>query len=377
MKGGIIMDVTVTAKVRIYPTPNENDLLLESGRAFSKACNYISNIVYNTRELSQAKLQKLVYNELRSVYKLPSQMACNAVRQVIGSYKTLKSNNHEWTLVNYNHEVSVLSWNRDYSFVGDMFSVGTLSGRIKVKYNADYIKKYLDDTWVFGTCKVINKHKKWFLHISVTKDIEQLSESDVCNVMGIDLGVNFLATTYDSNGETNFYSGKQIKHKRGQYKANRKALQQIQTASSRRKLKKIGNRENRWMQDVNHCITKALVTNSPKNTLFVLEDLTGIRNVTEKVNLKNRYEIVSWSFFDFRTKLEYKAKLNNHLVKLVDPAYTSQICPKCGHTEKGNRNKQRHEFKCKNCGYSSNDDRVASMNLYRKGIEYLSTVTNE
>jgi len=43
---------------------------------------------------------------------------------------------------------------------------------------------------------------------------------------------------------------------------------------ARHRLKAIGQRENRWIQDVNHQVSKALVENNPKHTLFVLEDLT-------------------------------------------------------------------------------------------------------
>jgi len=55
---------------------------------------------------------------------------------------------------------------------------------------------------------------------------------------------------------------------------------------ARHRLKAIGQRENRWMQDVNHCISKALVENNPKHTLFVLEDLTesSIRYSYDRVN---------------------------------------------------------------------------------------------
>ena len=45
----------------------------------------------------------------------------------------------------------------------------------------------------------------------------------------------------------------------------------------------MGNRENRWMQDVNHCVSKALVKENPPKTLFVLEDLTNVRTATERV----------------------------------------------------------------------------------------------
>ena len=119
-------------------------------------------------------------------------------------------------------------------------------------------------------------------------------------------------------------------------------------------------------QDFN-LVAKALVENNPKHTLFVLEDLSGIRNVTERVKTKDRYISVSWSFYDLEQKLIYKAKQNQSSVIKVDPRYTSQCCPACGHTEKSNRNKKIHLFTCKNCGYKSNDDRIGAMNLYQIG----------
>lgn len=79
-------------------------------------------------------------------------------------------------------------------------------------------------------------------------------------------------------------------HKRGEYKALRKELQQQQTPSARKRLKQIGQRENRYVTDVNHQVTKALIENNPKGTVFVLEDLTGVRQVTEKVQAKHRVD---------------------------------------------------------------------------------------
>ena len=126
------------------------------------------------------------------------------------------------------------------------------------------------------------------------------------------------------------------------------------------------------MTDVNHQITKALTQKHPKGTVFVLEDLTGIRQATEKVRLKNRYVSVSWAFYQFKQLLCYKAKENGQSVILIDPKYTSQTCPKCGHREKSNRDKKKHHFDCKRCHYQSNDDRIGAMNIHRKGIEFVS-----
>ena len=125
------------------------------------------------------------------------------------------------------------------------------------------------------------------------------------------------------------------------------------------------------MHDVNHQVSKALVELTPEGTLFVLEDLSNIRKATERVCKNGRYISVSWAYFDLEQKLKYKALKNRQLVISVNPAYTSQTCPKCGHIAKGNRNKKNHIFCCENCDYKSNDDRIGAMNLHRMGIEYL------
>ena len=371
------MLMTVTAKVLLLPTVEQQELLLDAGRAFSSACNYVSGVVNETKNLNQVTLQKATYASMRSEYNLPSQMACNVIRHVIGSYRTIQTNQNEWIAPSFKHTTYALSWNRDYSLTSNCFSVGTLEGRIKIMYESKGMEKYFDRSWKFGVARIVNKHGKWYLHISVSKEFEELKDEDVSNIVGVDLGINFLATAYDSNGKTTFYSGKQIKHKRGRYKKARQQLQKRQTASARRRLKAIGSRENRWMQDVNHCVSKTLVRNNPKSTAFILEDLTGVRKATERVRVKNRYVSVSWAFFDLRKKLEYKAKMNGDEVILTNPKHTSQTCPKCGHTERANRNRRTHTFTCKNCGYTSNDDRIGAMNLHRKGIEYLGAIAGE
>ena len=86
---------------------------------------------------------------------------------------------------------------------------------------------------------------------------------------------------------------------------------------------------------------------------------------------QDRYVQVSWAFYQLRQMIEYKAKKAGHSVIVVDPRYTSQTCPKCGTVRKANRDKRLHEYHCSNCGYRSNDDRVAAMNIQRLGYQSL------
>ena len=365
------MQQTVTAKLKILVDPSSGKILKDTMKAYSDACNEISEYIFRTHDLMHVRVHKELYYPVRERYGLRSQMAESCIRTVIAAYRTILENQKEWLRPVFRHPQLDLVWNRDYSLDRrkNVFSVNTLEGRIKVPFCRQGYEQYFSEGCRFGTAKLVFRHGKFFLHVPVTYKVEELKKEEVTNVVGIDRGIRFLAVTYDSAGKTVFYNGSPVKQKRAHYKALRKELQQVGTPSSRRRIRQIGQRENRWMRDVNHCISKALIKNHPDGTLFVLEDLSNIRSAVEKVQVKDRYVSVSWPYYDLEQKLTYKALRNHQLVEKVDPAYTSQTCPVCGHTEKGNRNKRLHLFCCQSCGYRSNDDRIGAMNLHRLGIE--------
>lgn len=368
------MLVTVTAKIKIKPTEPQAEALLHTVSAYRVGCHYISSVVFNGKVLNQRSLHELTYQNLRTVYGLRSQMAQSVMKTVIARYKTNRSKGHAWTQVQFQKPEYDLVWNRDYSLTDGLFSVGTLNGRIKVPFERKGMQKYFDGSWRFGTAKLVYRNRKWYLHIPMSKEIEELKLEEIKQVVGIDLGINFLATSFDSHGKTNFYPGRQVKRKRAYFKQLRQQLQRKQTPSSRRRLKQIGQRETRYMTDVNHKVSKALVRQYGANTLFVMEDLTGIRKQTEQVRTGDRYVSVSWAFYQLRKMVEYKAQLAGAVTIAVAPHYTSRQCPRCNHQEKANRDKKRHGFSCRICAYRSNDDRVAAMNLLFKGYQYLEEV---
>lgn len=282
--------ITVTAKIQLSVPDADKVLLNKTMSVYCDACNYVSNHIFRTHDLKQFSLNKVLYSTLREKFGLKSQMAQSVCKTVIARYKTILENQNEWIKPSFKKPQYDLVWNRDYSLTQNCFSVNTLEGRLKLPYFAKGMSNYFDHTtYKFGTAKLVNKHGKYYLHIPVTYNVEESNLSDICHVVGIDRGINFVVATYDSRHKSAFVSGKSIKQKRANYSKLRKELQMRQTPSSRRRRKAIGQRENRWMQDINHQVSKALVENNPKHTLFVLEDLSGIRNVTERVRTKDRY----------------------------------------------------------------------------------------
>lgn len=368
------MKQVLTAKIQVFANADQKTLLLDSMHAFQNACNFISGHIFDTHDLSASSLNKKLYYEIRSSFGLPSQMAQTAIRAVIAAYRSMKSAK-QWELAKFDRNFVEFVWNRDYSLRGDVFSINTLSGRVKLSYSKTGLEHYFDaGKYRFGQAKLLYRKGKFYLHVAVEHDVPDADLNMICNVVGMDRGINFIANTYDSKGRSRFYSGRHVKNKKANYRRLRRELQMVNTRSARRRLKQISGRENRWISDVNHQVSKALVETNPAGTLFAIEDLKGIReNVVRKTRDKQLHaEIVGWSYFDLEQKLRYKAERSGSMVVKFDPAYTSQTCPKCGHVEKANRNKRTYVFKCKCCSYRSNDDRVAAMNLYRLGVGFLA-----
>jgi IS605 OrfB family transposase len=103
-----------------------------------------------------------------------------------------------------------------------------------------------------------------------------------------------------------------------------------------------------------------------EGAMVVLEDLTGIRERTNKERRKKveRRRSNAWAFYQLRLFLAYKANLASVPVVLHDPRYTSQMCSSCLHL--GQRSGKR--FSCQNCGHSDDADPNAAKNLEILGL---------
>lgn len=351
--------------------------------------------------MSQAKLNRALYHQLRTDYGLKAQMAQSAIRTVVARYRTVKTQLTQhpyrynsgkqdqfgndiwqsaprdldwlWRPISFKRPQLDLQRSRDWSVKADnVMSINTVYGRIKVPFTSQGFDQYLDGTWKFGMAKILQSGDKWYMHISATKELPDYVKESSQHVVGIDRGLRFLVTTYDEHGKTKFFHGQEIIRKRRKFKKLRAQLQAKGTKSAKRRLKKIGQRENRWMTDINHQLSKTLVDHYGPHTLFVLENLVNVRFSTEKVAKDKRYEQVSWAFFQLGQFLTYKAHLNGSEVVQVSAKYTSQRCPKCGRIRKNNRKHDYHLYVCDKCGYKSNDDRIGAINIQLLGTQYVS-----
>ena len=227
--------------------------------------------------------------------------------------------------------------------------------RISVKTKMSDKQKAVFASCGLGAMRIVAKGSS--LVAQIVYDKEEASVPDEGNAMGIDLGIKCPAVSYCSDGSARFYgNGRRNKYMRRHYAYLRKKLQ----ASKRMKaVKRINNKEQRIMRDIDHKISHDIVATAVAHNVRVikLERLQNIRSAT-RTSRKNERSLHNWSFYRLAQFIEYKARLAGIAVEYVDPAYTSQRCPVCGNIHHADD----RAYTCR-CGFRAHRDLVGARNI--------------
>jgi len=343
----------LVAKVRLCPTDIQHKLLIDTIEQANDACNTISKIAWDTLNFRQYNIHKAIYSDIRSSTGLTAQVVVRCIAKVADAYKLDKNSIRTFKphgAIAYDDRI--LRWYTDKNFV----SIWTVDGREKISYKTGDLQHYYMQ-FQQGESDLV--FYKGVFYLFATCNIPDPTPKDVEGVIGVDFGIVNIATDSDEH----IYSGKRIEKSRIRYERIRTQLQSKSTKATRRKLKQLSGKQQRFQKDTNHVISKCIVaTAEHTNRAIAIEDLKGIRSKTRVRSKEQRARHSNWGFYQLRSFIEYKAKKAGVPVITVDPHYTSQRCNVCGHTEKANR-KTQSNFVCMSCGHSNLADVNAAKNI--------------
>ena len=349
-----------TVKIKLLADSKQHESLLSTMKRFNQACNHISAVAFEKKVFAEIPLHKLCYYDVREQFGLSAQMVVRAIGKVSEAYKVSKK-----TECTFRETGAMVYDQRILSFRGlERASMLTLDGRIEVPMLIGrYHHGVLAGRRVRGQADLILQDGTFYLLLVI--DVPELPLIDADDFLGVDMGIVNIAT--DSAGEN--FSGSAVNNVRCRNARLRGKLQSKGTKSAKRKLKKLSGKERRFARDVNHVTSKRIVEKAKALGVGVaIEDLLGIRTRMEKtVRKRQRYRHSSWSFYQLRQFIEYKAAIAGVPVEVVDPRYTSQACPECGLVDRKNR-KTRDNFCCVACGYAAPADNVAAMNIRSRAV---------
>jgi len=352
-----------TVRVKLRTNDVTASALADTMAKFNAACNALSQRAWDTETFRAFDLHKLAYHSTRADFGLPSQLTVRAIAKVADSYKTDRSQCHT-----FGPRGAVVFDARCFKMKGlSSADLTTTQGRhsYSLAHGGKQREQLAQGTT--GEADLLFLDGAYYLSIAV-KFPDPPKADTSGGVLGVDLGIVELAT--DSEGQC--YSGAVVKSVRCRVREHQRQVQKKRSRSAFKRLQKINRRASRFSKDVNHCISKSLVSKAfVLQKALALEDLTGIRERASGFNKTifnktMRWQMGNWAFADLAAKIVYKAAEVGLPTLFVDPKYTSQTCQKCGHCERGNR-KSQASFQCLSCGFCANADLNAAKNIEARG----------
>ena len=340
----------LTLQMKLLPDAQQATYLLATLRECNTACNEISEIAWKAKTFNQFKLHHLVYRRLKDSSRLSAQALVRCISKVSDAYKLNRKTKRVFKpLGGITYDSRILSYKED------AVSIWSVDGRLHVPFLC-HNRKYLP--YVKGEADLIYRKGKFFLFQTV--EVPEEAVKDVEEFIGVDFGVNNIATLSDGTQ----YGSEQLDGIRNKYFKTRRSLQSKGTSGSKKCLKRLKGREARFATITNHTISKRIVGKAVSlGTGVAVEDLKGIRERTT-VRKKQRRRHNAWSFFQLRSFLEYKAKLAGIPFVAVNPRYTSQVCNAC----KVIGIRKSSSFVCPGCGNVADADVNAARNIAQLGI---------
>ena len=234
------------------------------------------------------------------------------------------------------------------------------------KYDSNemvYQKQYL--------VKISFDEVKKEVKITLVRDIEKnISDLKDKQILGVDVNTKhniFALSNYETQEIDNHLVNKIVREK--------KKLKAIQSQRDKLKLPKEYSKRQRKIQDKinkqvaylqNYACHQLLSTY--KDSILVMENLErGLKKCKfnnkqyeEELNYNDLFSLLRiYSMKDTVIRMSGNYNIN---VVLVNPDFTSQMCPKCGHISKKNR-KSQETFCCEKCNHKNNADINAAKNI--------------
>lgn len=355
-KGGDNMELR-TVKVKLNVNQNQFESIQETAKICNKVFQFFANLCNQLQTVSYMKLHEPGYSVVRKQYpNLPSGLVSCVSKIACACIKSWNTNNpsKKWEYAGIKESLTIPLDALTYSRRGNLSTFSSVDGRIRVMHDIPkwFLDKYeVDQNRVQAANIKITKSGNIMLYLQYRVTCKDAASG---SVVGIDRGLYNLAVLSDGTR----YSSKKYTAVKRRRQYQRKKLQQKGTKSAKRRLRKLSGKEKRFMQDVNHVITKQLA-NRQNVSIYVLEDLSRIRQ--DRKGKKPNSWLSNWSYFQFQTFLEYKCRMNGINVVYCNPAYTSQKCNACKTIDKSARHKSI--YTCPICGHVDHADINAAKNI--------------
>lgn len=167
----------LTLKIKLLPTDEQANLLLDTMKEANTVCNAISEMAWGKRIFNNFKLHHEVYHSYKATFKLSSQILVRCIAKVADSYKLDNKTKREFRpLGSIGYDSRIMTYKPN-----DIVSLWAIGGRIKVPFVC-HNRNYLP--YIKGEADLVYKKGKFYLFQTV--DVPEEDIQDVEEFIGVD-----------------------------------------------------------------------------------------------------------------------------------------------------------------------------------------------
>jgi predicted transposase len=175
----------LTLKIKLLPTDEQANLLLETIKEANTVCNAISDVAWGNRIFNNFKLHHEVYHSYKATFKLSSQILVRCIAKVADAYKLDKKTKREFRpLGGISYDSRIMTYKPN-----DIVSLWAIGGRIKIPFVC-HNRNYLP--YIKGEADLVYKKGKFYLFQAV--DVPEEDVADVETFLGVDFGHVLVST---------------------------------------------------------------------------------------------------------------------------------------------------------------------------------------
>ena len=352
--------LTVTIGMMVSPEPTVLDFL----KRYRNALNYSIEKIIKSNATSISKAHKLLYNELKKLFNLPSRVAIDCYREALAIAKSWLRNSRRGRVPRVKTLRMWLTYKQSYRIRdGFVEIIGGYKLRI-IGWNKRY------DSHENREARLVYRDGKMFLMI--TKNIPKPETIKPIDVIGVDINEkkivvanHVLVKDFETPVEKALHFRLLAERLQRKY-----SLTRYQAWMRRRgvlnRVKSFYRKSRNIVVDWARKVSKDIAEISKSNRFAVaVEDLRNLIKALKKLPKNHRTSLIMLGYRKLSYWMNWQAIKRGVPTIVVNPRKTSSICPICDSklVENGYR-----RLKCLKCGLEADRDLIGALNIRRKAL---------
>jgi IS605 OrfB family transposase len=360
-------ELTLTVRMRVSPEPEQQQAILNLMRRYRDALNFSVRVIIAGKALSLTKAHRLLYNDLRERFGLPSRVAQDCYREAIAIAKSWLRNPRRGDMPVVKGLSMWLTHELGYRVKGDRVE---LAGGHRLRI-IGWDRRY--DDFPNREARLVFREGEFTLY--VTKRVPRPARYAPKGVLAVDVNERQIVvgnSRVEQRIETpikralhymRLAEGLKKKYSSPRYNA------WLRRRGIKRRVKYFHRKARNIIEDWARKTAHTIISLAKQGQLAVArEDLTGLIEGLRRLPKEHKTALIALGYRRLAFWLDWQAEKGGVPLFVVDPADTSSTCPRCGAelVEVGYR-----RLRCPNCGLEADRDTVAVLNIEERALSQM------